>query len=535
MSSGRSRCGLLVSLASSLAPTEAEGHREDLGHEMTRSLAVTISAYDDAAEFHKLTRKRRTALAREMASHFPTGFIKFRFLGLLEGSSEYISRADLLEAFVKTGGGSGNPEQWHAHLVFARSFEVDRDDTFGLMWDHDIDPSVSRRGCAVFLDAISEKHDTAEARRLMVARTMAHELGHTLNLCHTDADNTPRSIMVPGEVPVAALRKSRFSAQAGVHVERAPVPVVRPGTAVRYGDRSGCTHPSEHPPCRDCDAGSRSSSGGARTATLTASVYSGVGRKFRGMPVLVVGEPVLAQLELRNLGKRSFSAHHAPTSSNTELAFFMKRPGSNSFEMLTPPLLGCGTTPAERTIVGPGKTVRISEILAHRRGQAVLRAPGEHTLIARMKTTRGWLEATPVSLYVESPQKARHNVSAQLATDPRLSLFLETRGFRADRRTITRARQLVAANRRFPANALALVCLSGDSSRHITDRKAALRRLRRLPAVADPIRWEGELAHAESLARSGDKPSAKRLLKRLEKITDDIGLQNRVARALLTL
>lgn len=101
--------------------------------------------------------------------------------------SDHLHRS--LEAL--TGRQRGEPKVTHIGLLLAGEFEP-RPDFFGLMFDEDFIPGTSnpwvstpREGCAVFLSAIAARRSGTDFID-EVLYTAIHELGHLVNLQHSD-------------------------------------------------------------------------------------------------------------------------------------------------------------------------------------------------------------------------------------------------------------------------------------------------------------------------------------------------------------
>lgn len=101
--------------------------------------------------------------------------------------SDYLHRS--LEAL--TGRQRGEPKVTHIGLLLAGEFQP-RPDFFGLMFDEDFIPGTSnpwvstpREGCAVFLSAIAARR-SGTGFIDEVVYTAIHELGHVLNLQHSN-------------------------------------------------------------------------------------------------------------------------------------------------------------------------------------------------------------------------------------------------------------------------------------------------------------------------------------------------------------
>lgn len=117
---------------------------------------------------------------------------------------------DMHRALEKvTGRQRSQPKVTQVGILLAGTFE-DRPDFFGLMFDQDFIPGSStpwqttpREGCAVFLDAIDARRSGADFIAEVVY-TAIHELGHVVNLQHSDA---------PSYMATSAGRVAPFPAQ----------------------------------------------------------------------------------------------------------------------------------------------------------------------------------------------------------------------------------------------------------------------------------------------------------------------------------
>lgn len=96
---------------------------------------------------------------------------------------------------------------WRSHLlVLSRS---GRKGLLGLMFD--VDGLLPRQGCAVFADEIRDLLGTGERADFEVLRTVAHEIGHTLNLPHRFERGFANS---------ASVMNYPWAYQGGNHVEQ---------------------------------------------------------------------------------------------------------------------------------------------------------------------------------------------------------------------------------------------------------------------------------------------------------------------------
>lgn len=101
-----------------------------------------------------------------------------------------------------------SPDEWWCHVMLTGTFR-EEPGVFGAAFN--AIPSQDRfvrRGCALFLTEIDLK-DGSGAKGLL-KRTLAHELGHVLNLAHEDADG-PSIMAARPEVEEMDLRWSEIS------------------------------------------------------------------------------------------------------------------------------------------------------------------------------------------------------------------------------------------------------------------------------------------------------------------------------------
>ncbi len=477
----------------------------------SRRLRVDILPYADASDLlHLGMVRRQERFGNLLKALFPADFLQFRFRrGPTEPSND-MSRSELLAGFEATAAGSEDPSVWYVQVLIADSFRSSPELTYGLMWDTS-DRTRSRRGCAIFAGPIFQKfHDDIDRLR-MLARTTAHEIGHTLNLCHSDVDGARDSLMRPDAQTPADLANPRFSAGSLEHILDAPVDVVRPGSAVAYGDRSRCDHPGHlQRHCADCDT--RSSRTPRFTAQLGLKIHGGLGRRKGRLPVLVLGEPLSLCVKVRNAGKKTFSVVEEASTWNGEFSVFHRTPGSIDFEHLTAPMSSCGAASQRMVKLAPGKSHLVSELLAHRRGKPPLVEIGRHEIVAKLRTTRGWISSDIVRFEVLAPETSRHRHAVELATNPDVSLFIESGGYERAPSTRERVERMIRINPAFPAAAPALVALAKSANTAASDVPKLLRKARRCATASSALREEATVRLASWMLRNGKHAQARRCL-----------------------
>jgi hypothetical protein len=427
-----------------------------------RELEIRVYPYPDVHSASKpgLSENRLRAITTELPKLFE---LEAASLGLTESfsattelvpgrlahqtDSNLLSDGELhfdLQSVVDGG------EDWTAHLLLAKSSERGLD-TYGVMFDAASQPGPQRQGCAVFMEAIesyfpSDPQSTLLRRDQLFLRTMAHEIGHVLNLCHLDKADS--SIMSEGRPSDDDLVAPQLSDGGKAHLTGHRPEAVRPGGGIGYGR---CPD-GGHPTCKTDETGAAESTARAHKIRLELTAHPGLAYPRTRHVTLVIGEPLHLTATLINDSGRAVHLPRPPTTLQSGLTVY--REDETGVAELTPPLLFCGHVPRRRRVrVEPGQTLSLHETLIHRRGELVFPREGRYRIFARLRISGRWVASPAVTVRVAPPLEPRHEASCELAVEPGCGLFLELGGGRHLAAAEDHLRRLLRTNPDFPLNA----------------------------------------------------------------------------------
>jgi len=144
---------------------------------------------------HQEAHKNRVNLFRleEIEDLFPPNLqldlIPVHAVAMPGHSTAIITEDQLRECLAAFTSAREESDPWWCHVMLAGSM-AEEPGAFGAAFNaHESQWRFIRRGCALFLREIDDKDSPTEKR--LLKRTLAHELGHVLNLAHEDgAGNT---------------------------------------------------------------------------------------------------------------------------------------------------------------------------------------------------------------------------------------------------------------------------------------------------------------------------------------------------------
>ena len=249
------------------------------------------------------------------------------------------------------------------------------------MFDHMLDVGRQRRACAAFVHPHLDRGETIDQVQTRIARTMAHEIGHVLNLCHEDGGGQSTIMYWDQPLPFVLADDPTFAETSVAHLVRGPDEVLRPDSAVAYGDRGGCQHEPRHLPCGNC--ASISSLGRSDAMDIELKLYPGLSRssKPRAEVPHVVGEPLAVELTIRNTGKVALQGMDGASSRNGRIVFLLSDTHGRT-RLLRPPLMSCDSS--NGSDLAPNETLSLHEFLAFRDGGPITRRPGRFELRAQV-------------------------------------------------------------------------------------------------------------------------------------------------------
>ncbi|MEH3147513.1 MAG: hypothetical protein PGN34_19705 [Methylobacterium frigidaeris] len=333
-----------------------------------------------------------------------------------------VNPAELHEMLEAWGDPPASPglSDWRLHVVFAGRLEGDRK-ALGLMYDtRGTAADPPRQGLAVFLDSeplVDLKATSAEDWRRQVLFTLAHEIGHALNLPHC-FERGAADALTWMNYP------HRFAA----------------GEAAFWDGFRNCYDPTEldflcHAPHVDIAPGA--SNYAARTSLLITGggadpddpvALSAADERVRAAAALVplkarplyrFGEPVFLRFTLANTGPRPFLYPRSFDPSDGLLTVTVTRPDGHS-RTLRPAMSLCQRHPEAR--LKPGARASFDGIFASFDADGPLfDAPGRYVLSARFGGLPGRPLATPPSaLRVLHPTRAEEIAAVTVWDDPGL-------------------------------------------------------------------------------------------------------------------
>jgi hypothetical protein len=374
---------------------------------------------------------------------------------------------------------------------------------YGCMFD--TQPPRHRQGFAVFRKTV--EHSTRTDKDLMLARTVAHEIGHALNLSHEDATtSTAASIAheIMGEIPWSdnSLEASRFGRHSRNHLSiclaNSPDDV-RPGSAVPFQARTCCKTP--YGAWLEPTSGSILSAGRG-PVSVELGVQPCLAFRKRRAGVHVQGEPLRIGLKIANQSNEAVRVPKRIGSAWHNLRIYMESIGDegtpSDVRSLTPPLSLCGGAEKEARLLAPGQVIRLSELLSYRGGSPVLDRSGRFLISADLALASGRVRSNTVPITVLSPEKKRHERSIEIAKRTSIARSIELEGNSGFSDAETDIEWLLKRNPRFPSVPYLLVqrlrgLLGGDGAPSATGLRRARKTLELLdgcPRLPGPIRSE---------------------------------------------
>ena len=335
--------------------------------------------------------------------------------GFLSGRrSQALTLAQLrldLEALVAADPAPGNA--WVTRVLVATSCERGLD-VYGAMADtgSHTSPRPCRRGCAAFVKAVEDfrinDEDLSSLRRALFVRTVAHEIGHTLNLCHDDSKVA--SVMSEGLPDKNDLAAMALGPVESRHLANHAEDGVRPGSSTAYGF---CPVPSDHPSCR---AESEVLSGvrGKSKLQLDLQVHPGTVYPETTVATLVVGEPLCITATLSNRSKRAVSLPTSPVRLGEKLRVGLLV--ADELDLLTPPAAICDGRGNQDHLLPPGGRLEVSRVVTFARGGVALPRAGEFWVAVSLSVGNRIVRADPVAIHVAPPLLTRHERYCELAT-----------------------------------------------------------------------------------------------------------------------
>lgn len=339
---------------------------------------------------------------------------------------------------------------WHIDVLVAQwSGRSTR--TFGVMFDGE-----GRGGCAIFQGPMRARAtgELAVHYDKLQIRTIAHELGHALNLCHEAESGF---MMSPGAPVWEDLYYPSLCAESLNHLAHHPTCSLKPGGR-EYGK---CQKLAEHVSgnCSGEDAFDESR-GGVR---LELKVHPGLAYPTTAEPTLVVGEPLHVTLRLLNGSARGIHYPANPATAHQSLMIYRLEAGRAL--PLIPPVICCdGESARDWRRVESGHAATFHESLLYRRGGLVFPTEGRYELVARMRIRNRWITSSRRTVHVAPPLKQRHEASVELAQEAECGLLLELGGGDHLHHGYECLRRLQRDNPDFPMNSLTRLVLGRQAA-----------------------------------------------------------------------
>ncbi|RVU15502.1 hypothetical protein [Methylobacterium oryzihabitans] len=336
-----------------------------------------------------------------------------------------------LEAMLREWGSPpasvGLADDWWLHVVFAGRLEGGRD-VLGIMYDtqsQNADPP--RQGLAVFLNTktLSDFRQTDPvAWRRHVLFTLAHEIGHALNLPHCAERNAPAALswmnnpftFAGGSEAFWSGFKDRFDDDELCFLCHAPHIDIAPGTSNYAVRQSRLIAGSGGPP------GGLVALAASGAPVRAAAALTPVKRCAKGQPVPLYrfGEPVFLKFTLANLGEARFPYPKSFDPSDGLLTVTVTRPDGRS-RTLRPAMALCQHHP-EAWLEPGGEPASFDGIFASFDADGPLfDLPGRYRVTARFAGLPGPpLAAAPATLRVLHPTRAEEIAAVTVWDDPGL-------------------------------------------------------------------------------------------------------------------
>jgi hypothetical protein len=338
---------------------------------------------------------------------------------------------------LNVNSGSGNT--WKAHvLVGGNQGSVAK--AYGQMFD--LNPPRYREGCAVFMNPMDTYiNGDASLLPLIFARTVLHEVGHMLNLDHSDAWKVIHLMRSAPPHAHNRLRHTRLAEKSHKHLVHHDPETQRPGSGVKYLDRRACP-PNSHNLNTD---GSTFSQGRVRLSLRInpGRIYSDVTR-----PTFVRGEPVWTTLEITNHGSKPVKYQRGMAGRSPALITLHRE---SQPILLDHPERLCGPMgKSSRVVLAPGATHQFDEVLYYRAHDVVTNMEGICSLQASMKVSGTLCHSNPVEIAIVPPLFPEHERHLTTALQPDLGLFLELDSDLAFSRGVDALNHLMEVAPKFP-------------------------------------------------------------------------------------
>jgi len=279
-------------------------------------------------------------------------------------------------------------------------------------------------------------------------RTLGHEVGHVLNLCHQPKASA--ALMSEGKPDRHDLTHLELTDAEKEHLTRHESDCVRPGSTVAYGR---CSSPVDHQICSADAEAARSAARDqspleARTLRLQLIVHPGTVYPQTEVPTLVIGEPLCLTAKLNNGSDGVVHVDGPADGAHGGLLLFARV--AERLELLASPALACVRRDESLIAVEPEGRFEAHETVIYRRGRLVFPEPGAYRLFASLRLVTGWVASPEVTVHVAPPLKERHERYCRLAALRRTCLDLELGGSALLAERDHTARELLRAAPDFP-------------------------------------------------------------------------------------
>lgn len=290
---------------------------------------------------------------------------------------------------------------WSIWLFEGTKYEDDS--VHGILIKGDKNLKESRKGCAIFSGAIEGVTPVRNRKRLW---TLAHEIGHCLNLIHTNRRNKPQGsacFMTDASSVTDSFWNNfgfEFNDDSLLDLHHSFYPSICPGES---DFKDALFYARETRKRRNTDL---------QLEIVAESQIS-------------INEPLLLQLKLVNIGKR---VRHVSNCLNPRWGRSAITIAAKEWDAQYEPMLDfCGAPPIVR--LAPGERIRDFVWLHSNRSGALLPSEGEFSINAVLQISdKTWLESNTVTVRVSEPTTTSEKLLASKLKAENIRTIFEIEG-----------------------------------------------------------------------------------------------------------